>query len=257
MIWQEKIIQIIQNQANSVVQYNLEEGEIAYSNEIKKHENAFKITDEELVRAFLIHRLVYELDYNPRFLEMEKRFTTGKASDNKGENDVLLYDIHGNTHFFIEAKSPSKWDNDQKYIEGQLFNLAKLQTNVKYLVFYTVDIDGTDITDKLILIDFEKYNNYNDWDSAGRPSQGNSLVGGYDKPRIDPFIKGSHRDLKTQIFDAQINALTDKLHNYLWGGSSSTDSDIFFALVNIILAKIQDESEKNNGEEYDFQVKGY
>jgi type I restriction enzyme M protein len=257
MTWQEKIIQIVQNQANSVVQFHVEEGEVVYSNEIQKHENAFKMTDEECVRAFLIHRLVYELDYNPRFLEMEKRFTTGRESLNKGENDVLLYDSNKNTHFFIEAKAPNKWDDDQKYIEGQLFNLAKLQTNVKYLVWYSVDITSEDITDKVLIIDFEKYNNYNDWDSAGRPSQGNSLVGGYDKPRINPFVKGSDIDLKTQIFDAQINALTDKLHNYLWGGSSSTDSDIFFALVNIILAKIQDESEKHDGQEYDFQVKGY
>jgi type I restriction enzyme M protein len=257
MTWQEKITQTVQNQANSVVQFHFEEGEISYSNEIRKHENAFKSTDEEYVRAFLIHRLVYELDYSPRFLEMEKRFTTGRQSENKGENDVLLYDVQGNTHFFIEAKSPSKWDEDQKYIEGQLFNLAKLQTQVKYLVWYSIDFNGEDITDKVLIIDFEKYNNYNDWDSAGRPSQGNSLVGGYDKPRIEPYIKGGERDLKTQIFDVQINALTDKLHNYLWGGSSSTDSDIFFALVNIILAKIQDESEKNDGQEYDFQVKGY
>jgi type I restriction enzyme M protein len=258
MTWKEKIHQTIQHSTtNNVVQIDLGEGEVKYSNEVKKHESSFKTTDEEYVRAFLMHRLVNELDYKPQFLELEKRFTTGRASENKGENDVLVYDAKGNTHFFIEAKAPDKWDSDQKHIEGQLFNLAKLQHNVKYLVWYTIEQLEDKITDKALIIDFEKYNNYDDWDSAGRPMISGVLVGGYDKPKLTPYIKGGKKDLTRQIFETQITTLTDKLHNYLWGGNSSTDSDIFFALVNIILAKIHDESEKNEGDEYDFQVKGY
>lgn len=258
MNWKEKIIQTIQQDTtNNVVEIVLGEGEIKYSSEIKKHESSFKITDEEYVRAFLIHRLVNELDYKPRFLEMEKRFTTGRESLNKGENDVLLFDAKGNTHFFIEAKAPDKWDIDQKHIEGQLFNLAKLQTKVKYLVWYTIEEKDNTVSDKALIIDFEKYPDYNDWDSAGRPVIDGTLVAGYGSPKLMPYIKAGLKDLKTQITANQITTITEKLHNYLWGGSSSTDSDIFFALVNIILAKIQDESEKSDGDEYDFQVKGY
>jgi type I restriction enzyme M protein len=47
------------------------------------------------------------------------------------------------------------------------------------------------------------------------------------------------------------------LHNVLWGGGGTNDSEIFYSLVNIILAKIQDEYEKEDGQEYDFQVYQY
>ncbi len=43
----------------------------------------------------------------------------------------------------------------------------------------------------------------------------------------------------------------------LWGGGGTNDSEIFYSLVNLILAKIQDESERNQNEEYEFQVLGY
>ncbi|MDZ7935155.1 MAG: hypothetical protein U5M51_09365 [Emticicia sp.] len=47
------------------------------------------------------------------------------------------------------------------------------------------------------------------------------------------------------------------LHNVLWGGGGTNDSEIFYSLVNIILAKIQDEYEKEDGQEYDFQIYQY
>ena len=37
------------------------------------------------------------------------------------------------------------------------------------------------------------------------------------------------------------------MHNVLWGGGGTNDSEIFDSLVNIILAKIQDEYEKEAG----------
>ena len=43
----------------------------------------------------------------------------------------------------------------------------------------------------------------------------------------------------------------------MWGGGSTDDNDVFSSLVNIILAKIQDESEKNKGDEYDFQIRAF
>jgi len=38
------------------------------------------------------------------------------------------------------------------------------------------------------------------------------------------------------------------------GGGGTDDNEIFASLVNLILAKIQDESEKEEGQKYDFQV---
>lgn len=47
--------------------------------------------------------------------------------------------------------------------------------------------------------------------------------------------------------------LQKDLHNVLWGGGGTDDNDIFSSLTNLILSKIQDEDEKEDGNTYDFQ----
>lgn len=54
-----------------------------------------------------------------------------------------------------------------------------------------------------------------------------------------------------------LNRLQTDLHNVLWGGGSTDDNEIFSSLTNIILAKIQDEDETNNDEQYKFQALSY
>ncbi|MCZ9960406.1 hypothetical protein OFQ54_00950 [Brachyspira hyodysenteriae] len=48
-----------------------------------------------------------------------------------------------------------------------MFNLASQEkgqgNKVKYLVLYTFEITNNIIKDKCILIDYEKYSNFNDW----------------------------------------------------------------------------------------------
>ncbi|MCZ9960407.1 hypothetical protein OFQ54_00955 [Brachyspira hyodysenteriae] len=50
--------------------------------------------------------------------------------------------------------------------------------------------------------------------------------------------------MDTNFTHEQLDSLRKNLHNVLWGGGSTDDNDVFSSLVNIILAKIQDESEK-------------
>lgn len=47
--------------------------------------------------------------------------------------------------------------------------------------------------------------------------------------------------------------LQKDLHNVLWGGGGTDDNDVFSSLTNLILSKIQDEDEKEDGDTYDFQ----
>ncbi|MEL6732151.1 MAG: type I restriction enzyme HsdR N-terminal domain-containing protein, partial [Bacteroidota bacterium] len=258
MTWQEKVEQIIKKSKKKVVELDLEKGSISYSDEIKKHENITKVSgDEEVSRAFLINRLVNDLGYKARAIEIEKQFgKTGRKTKNHGENDVIVQDDKGNAFFFIEAKRPEKFEEDQKYIESQQFNLAKLQGKVKYLVWYTTDFQDGKIVDKAIIIDYKKYPEFADWEKDGRPSVGNEIPAGYGKPKKKEWIKGKN-DLIKQINRDQINQLATNLHNFLWGGGGTSDTEIFYSLVNIILAKIQDEGEKTKGKKYDFQVFGY
>jgi type I restriction enzyme M protein len=263
--WKELIEQNLHKQKNSVAKINIDKATVQYSEKIKLNRVLKSLTgDEEIVRAFLIDRLVNELDYKPENIEIEKEYSV-KAGHGKlsPRIDILVKDEKGNPFFFIEAKAPDKFEKDKSEIEGQLFSLAQAEekdhkTKVKYLVYYTADLQDEGILDKAIIIDFEKYRNYTDWENDGFISIATELTAGYGEPKKQPLIKGDEKhDLRTKINREEIEGLGRNLHNVLWGGGGTNDSEIFYSLVNIILAKIQDEYEKEDEQEYDFQIYQY
>lgn len=263
--WKELIEQNLQKQKNSVAKINIDKATVQYSEKIKLNRVLKSLTgDEEIVRAFLVDRLVNELDYKPENIEIEKEYSV-KAGHGKlsPRIDLLIKDEKGNPFFFIEAKAPDKYEKDKEEIEGQLFSLAQAEekdykTKVKYLVYYTADLQEEGILDKAIIIDFEKYRNYTDWENDGFISIAIELTAGYGEPKKQPLIKGDEKhDLRTKINREEIEGLGRNLHNVLWGGGGTNDSEIFYSLVNIILAKIQDEYEKEDEQEYDFQIYQY
>ena len=263
--WKELIEQNLHKQKNSVAKINTDKATVQYSEKIKLNRVLKSLTgDEEIVRAFLIDRLVNELDYKPENIEIEKEYSV-KAGHGKlsPRIDILVKDEKGNPFFFIEAKAPDKFEKDKSEIEGQLFSLAQAEekdfkTKVKYLVYYTADLQEEGILDKAIIIDFEKYRNYTDWENDGFISIATELTAGYGEPKKQPLIKGHEKhDLRTKINREEIEGLGRNLHNVLWGGGGTNDSEIFYSLVNIILAKIQDEYEKEDEQEYDFQIYQY
>ncbi|MFK3865232.1 N-6 DNA methylase [Pseudoalteromonas rhizosphaerae] len=263
--WKELIEQNLHKQKNSVAKISIDKATVQYSEKIKLNRVLKSLTgDEEIVRAFLIDRLVNELDYKPENIEIEKEYSV-KAGHGKlsPRIDILVKDEKGNPFFFIEAKAPGKFEKDKSEIEGQLFSLAQAEekdfkTKVKYLVYYTVDLQEEGILDKAIIIDFEKYRNYTDWENDGFISIATELTAGYGEPKKQPLIKGHEKhDLRTKINREEIEGLGRNLHNVLWGGGGTNDSEIFYSLVNIILSKIQDEYEKEDEQEYDFQIYQY
>jgi len=263
--WREYVELKVGNQAEVIAKLNLEEKAVSYSQKIKHHRNLKVITgDEEIVRAFLLDRLVNELDYAPEYLETEKEYTI-RGGHNKinPRIDVIVKDEDGSPFFFIEAKAPHKYEEGKEDIEGQLFSLAQAEekdfkTKVKYLVYYTAEVLEDKLVDRVIIIDFEKYPTYADWEADGFISIGTTLTPGYGEPKKQPLIKGhKDHDLRIRINKNEIENLGKNLHNVLWGGGGTTDSEIFYSLVNIILAKIQDEYEKEDGQDYDFQVYQY
>lgn len=263
--WKDLIEQKLQRQKNSVAKISIDKATVQYSEKIKLNRTLKTLTgDEEIVRAFLIDRLVNELDYKPDNIEIEKEYSV-KAGHGKllPRIDIIVKDDKGNPFFFIEAKAPNKFEKDRSEIEGQLFSLAQAEekdfkTKVKYLVYYTADLQEEGILDKAVIIDFEKYRNYTDWENDGFISIAIELTAGYGEPKKQPLIKGHDKhDLRTKINREEIEGLGRNLHNVLWGGGGTNDSEIFYSLVNIILAKIQDEYEKEDEQEYDFQIYQY
>ncbi len=247
------------NKSSILKSIDLENKKISYKN-IVSHRVIDKISgEEELVRAFIITRLVEELGYDSKNIEIEKHYDLGRPKVNKPRIDIIVRDKKKDIFLYIECKKPSEFNKDQdEIIEKQLFNLASQEIGqgkkIKYLVLYTYE-KGKTIKDNAIIIDYEKFRSFSDWkDSRDFTDQ---IPLKYGKAVKEPYIKGSKKDLEQNFVHDQLEALRKNLHNVLWGGGGTDDNDIFSSLVNIILAKIQDESERKRNEKYEFQIFSY
>jgi type I restriction enzyme M protein len=224
------------------------------------HRDIAAITgSEEVVRGYAVARLVNELGYRAERLEIERPYEAGRPSTITPRIDIILNDADGAPFLFMEVKAPECFEQDKPLIEGQLFKLAGLHEastgkKPQYLVYYTVEDSDGALGDKAIIINRAEYATYQEWVDAGEPSIGNTLPANYNKPRRTPLVKGSERDLAQHFTLAEVRALAQNLHNVLWGGGSTGDTEVYSSLVNIILAKIQDEYTTAEGEEYKFQV---
>ena len=263
MSWKDKIEkELLATKDHPIKHMSVSKEEVRYEG-VVLHKKISQLKSEEIVRAFLIHKLVKKLDYDPKCIELEKGYKNKvmgrhkKSKDDQGFIDLILKDPEGNPYLFIEIKEPNDYENGQKEIEGQLFNLAEeeqkgSETKVRYLVYYS--INENTLQDRMIVIDYSKYSNYKKWTEEGSPTIANEISSKYEVPNREPLKKAGKRDLRSDLSSQDIDATRKKLHNVLWGGGGTDDNEIFSSLINIILAKIQDEGEKNDGEEYDFQV---
>ena len=258
---QEPIVKYLENSPKNVAKFILREKKAEYGANIKKHRDIKSISgDEELVRGYLITKLVNELGYKEENIEIEKEYDIGRPKVNKPRIDVIVRDNKGDAFLYIELKSPQDYERDKdEVIEKQLFNLASQEKgqgkNVKYLVLYTVEIIDNKIKDKCIIIDYEKFTSFDLWKEVR--DFADELPTRYGKAQKEPYVKGGKKDLDVNFTHDQLDGLRKNLHNVLWGGGGTDDNDVFSSLVNIILAKIQDESEKKKGEKYDFQIFSY
>ena len=248
----------LESSPKKVAKFILRDKKVEYGSNIKKHRNIKSISgDEEIVRSYLLTKLVNELGYKEENIEIEKEYDIGRPKVNKPRIDVIVRDDNGDAFLYIELKSPQDYEKDKdEVIEKQLFNLASQEKGqgkkVKYLVLYTVEIVEKEIKDKCILIDYEKFESFEEWKEVR--DFADELPKRYGKAQKEPYIKGGEKDLETNFTHNQLDGLRVNLHNVLWGGGGTDDNDVFSSLVNIILAKIQDESEKKKGQKYDFQI---
>ena len=212
---------------------------------------------EELCRAFLLTKLVNELGYAPERIEIEHEYTAGRPHTITSRIDVIVRDANGDAFLFIEVKNQEEYATIEKdsVIEEQLFKLAGMERteghNVKYLILYTTNDATSTISDECIIIDNKKFPTFSDWEAARDFT--NTIPARYGKAQKAPYVKASAKDLETDFTNDMLNRLQADLHNVLWGGGGTDDNEVFSSLTNLILAKIQDEDEKEDGATYDFQ----
>ena len=102
-----------------------------------------RLTDEELVRAYLLLKLVdhYGYDASPEILEVERVYKpVGRPTGKGGRADILVRqpkNKDGGCFLFVECKSPEAFDRDFHLIDGQLFRLSlQEQPRPRYLLYY-------------------------------------------------------------------------------------------------------------------------
>lgn len=219
--------------------------------------------DEKLVRAYILTKLINELGYSISNIEIEHEYTAGRPHTNTSRIDIIVRDTKKDAFLFIEVKNPYEYETTEKNktIEEQLFKVAGMEKaeghDVKYLILYTVGFVENEINDECIIIDNEKFQNYKEWEDS--LDYLTDIPGNYGEAKKTPYTKGigNGKDLETNFTNDMLSRLQIDLHNVLWGGGGTDDNDIFSSLTNLILAKIEDEDEKRDGEIYDFQTLSY
>lgn len=258
----EAILNFLESQPIKAVEsIDLESAEVRYSKIIKSPRNLEKLPgEEEVVRSIFLTKLANEYGYPLERIELETTYEVGRPKVINPRIDVIVRDKDDNAFMFIELKAPDKFEEEQdEIIEKQLFNLAGSELvkghNIKYLVLLTCDLQEESLKDRAIVIDFEVYNSFSQWKENRHYAD--EIPVRYGRAVKRPYVKGSDKDLEKNYSGSTFQSIQKNLHNVLWGGGGTDDNEVFSSLVNIILAKIQDESEKEDGEEYDFQSRSY
>ncbi len=255
--------QILKASSNKVVEnVDFDKKTIKYSSNLKQHQVISKIKgEEEVVRAVLMSKLVNEFGYKINNLEIEEFYKAGRPKTMKPRVDLTVKDSQGDVFLFIEIKSPKEFETNQdQVIEDQLFNLAAIAVaeknyRIEYLALVTCDLESENCPIEAKVIDYNHYKSFTTW--KNERNYANEIPSNYGQAMKEPYIKGGKKDLEKNYTKEQIDGIRLNLHNVLWGGGAVGDNDIFTSLVNLILAKIQDEGEKNDGDKYDFQIFGY
>jgi len=239
------------------VKIDLDRQEIHYSDEIKQHRKISKLTKEEVVRAFVVVKLIAQLGYAPDCIELEKEHTIGRRTKKTSARiDVLVKnkDESYSTFMIIEVKAPDEYDRELEEIKTQLFEVAKLEKGTQYLIYYTAyATEKRELQERIVSISFGIYDSYKDWEKDGKPNlMGIPKEYGLIKKPI--FTKKGVPDLRTDATTTQLESIRRELHDVLWGGGRYQGNEIFQFIMKLFLAKIYDEKETEDRKAYQFQI---
>jgi len=239
------------------VKIDLERNEIYYSEKIKQHRKIRELNKEEIVRAYLIVKLLTTLNYTPDCIELEKEHTMGrKGKKTSARIDVLVKnkDETYSPFMIIEVKAPDEYDREMDEIKTQLFNVANQERGTQYLLYYTAYVsENEDVQERVVSISFSRYDTYKDWEKEGKPN----LMGipkEYGIIKKPVFTKSGVPDLRKDVTKSELESIRKDLHNVLWGGGRYQGNEIFTFIMKLMLAKIYDEKETEETKAYRFQI---
>lgn len=226
---------------------------VRYSEEFQSTEVISEyVGEEEPARAYILCWLCVIGGYLPANIVLEKRYSIGRPKTG-AELDILVQRPDGTTYALIEIKSPAEYDIDQdKYIKGQLFDLALHEPGVEVLSYATVSATGSDVYIHAKAIDYKVFGDFEAWRLSR--ACGSAIPVTYGEPEHVHLVSGGPRDLRTGLTLPEMRRIQKRLHDVLWRGSTP-DNTIYGYIVKLFLAKTYDEKTVNVGQEYAFQIK--
>ena len=223
-----------------------------------------KITDEELVRAYLLLKLITTYGYQAshRVLQVERVYKpVGRPTGKGGRIDILVQrprSAGGTGFLFIECKTQDTFDDDLKHIDGQLFQLSlQEQPRPKYLLYYAAELRNDQLRDRRILIDTDQFPNFTSWHSVGQPIT-DAIPPRYNRPEPKHYGNVDKESSQLKPLDrtatpAVFSRLREELHDVIWGGGGTNSNEVFAYIVKLILCKIYDETDTPPNSRFDFQ----
>ncbi|MDH5782478.1 MAG: N-6 DNA methylase [Candidatus Bathyarchaeota archaeon] len=239
-----------------IVRIDLDRNEVRYDEAIKQYRKIRELTKEEIVRAYVVTKLITQLGYARDCIELEKEHVIGRRKKRTSARIDVLVKEPNNTYrafMIIEVKAPDTFDKEIDEIKTQLFQMARLERGTQYLVYYTAQVSDQQIKERVISISYSIYDSYRRWENEGKPN----LMGipkEYALIKKPIFTKGGVPDLRKDVEKEELERIRKDLHNVLWGGGRYHGNEIFNFVMKLFLARIYDEKETEVGKAYEFQT---
>ncbi len=140
---------------------------------LSEDDHDLKYREEGLIKAQLYVDLIEKYHYPVNSVELGRYVKVGgEKSKRYIEADVMIDDRHGNVESIFEVSSFVDFEDGKDKIVADLFDLAYASTwakKPKYLVYYSRSYKNCCCQEKILVIDYTKFNSFLSWKKAGRP----------------------------------------------------------------------------------------
>jgi prevent-host-death family protein len=132
-----------------------------------------KYQEEALIKAQLYVILVEEYHYPINLVEFGRYVKVGpKESKKYIEADAIINDDKGNVRIIFEVSPLSDYEKNMDRIVADLFDLANSLSWIKkpeHLVYYSRHVKNGNVKERIMVVDYGKFNTIAAWKRAGRP----------------------------------------------------------------------------------------
>jgi len=149
-----------------------DESKIVY---LSDDDHDLKYREEALIKSQLYIDLIEKYKYPLSLVEIGRYVKVGgKESKRYIEADVIINDKRGNVRMIFEVSPFKDFENNLDRVVADLFDLAYASTWAKKpekLVYFSKTHHNGKSEEKIVAVDYTKFNTFASWKKSGRPSE--------------------------------------------------------------------------------------